>query len=197
VAPPVTLGMARSRVVVIWLVLAALLAVIAAIEYGDVVAERTRRAERDPRLLLPLPVDQLGAIEIADAGTLHRFERAAAGGWFYHGAHTGREGDHTHAVDPDASRRIEQALLALGRARIERQLPREGDGRAYGLAAPRVVVLAYRPGDRQPLVQYAVGDVAPDGVSRYVDIVGGPGMVTIPGYQVDNLLALVEAVKAR
>ena len=62
------------------------------IEYADVVARGRRAARPTPRLLLPVPVDQLGAIEVADAGTLHRFERDAAGAWFYHGAHAGAGG---------------------------------------------------------------------------------------------------------
>lgn len=185
----------RPRVAVIWLVLAALVGAIAVIEYRDVVAGRSRDAERDPRLLLPMPVNELGALEVAEAGTRHRFERTAAGAWFYHGAHTGGEGEHTHAVDPDTSARIEQALLAFGRTRIERQLARDGDGATYGVATPRIVILAYRWNESQPRVQYAVGDLAPDALSRYVDVVGGPGLVTIPGYQIDHLLALIEAVR--
>jgi hypothetical protein len=57
------------------------------------------------------------------------------------------------------------------------------------------VILLYRPSATQPLVQYAVGDVAPDTVSRYVDVVGAAsGVVTIPNYQIDNLLALIDSV---
>jgi len=184
----------RRRLVAVWLVLATLLAVVAAIEVaglGDFGAARV--GARDPRLLLPVPVEQLGAVEIAAGGRLHRFEREPAGAWFYHGAHGGSAGAHEHAADPALAGRIAQALDALGRARIERELARDAGAAAYGLAAPAVVVLAYRRGESRPLAQYAVGDVAPDTVSRYVDVVGGPGLVTIPGYQVDNLLALVEA----
>jgi hypothetical protein len=87
-------------------------------------------------------------------------------------------------------------MAAFGRTRIERQLARDREAGAYGVTAPRIVILAYRRQESQPLVQYAVGDVAPDGVSRYVDVVGGPGIVTIPGYQIDNLLALIDGVKS-
>jgi hypothetical protein len=44
-----------------------------------------------------------------------------------------------------------------------------------------MVILVYRAREAQPLAQYAVGDVAPDAISRYVDAVGGAGVVTIPG----------------
>jgi hypothetical protein len=180
--------------VVVWLVFAALIGVVVAVEYRDVMASRSARGPAvDSRLLVPVPLEQLGAVEIADAGTLHRFERDAAGAWFYHGAHSGAEAAHAHASDAATAARIQQAFQALGRARMERRLPAGGDPRMYGLTAPRVLILVYRAGDRQPLAQYAVGDVAPDTLSRYVDVVG-VGVVTIPSYQIDNLLALVAAV---
>jgi hypothetical protein len=184
----------RSRVVAVWLLLAGLAGAIAVMEYRDLVAARAGRTEPvDPRLLLPVPAEQLGALEIADAGRLHRFERGPEGAWFYHGAHTGAEGDHTHTVDPAAAQRIGQAVAAFGRTRIERTMTGGGGGATYGVTPPRVVILAYRPGERQPVAQYAVGDVAPDTVSRYVEIVGGAGVVTIPDYQIQNLLALIPA----
>ena len=148
----------------------------------------------DASALLPVPLEQVGALEIANAGTLHRFERDAGGLWFYHGAHAASEATHAHPADPATAARIEQAFQAFGRTRIERQVARGADPRTYGLTAPRMLVLVYRGSERQPLAQYAVGDVAADTVSRYVDVVGGAGVVTIPGYQVDNLAALVAAV---
>ena len=181
----------RRRVLTVWVVLAALVAVATVLEYRDVVASRSQRAE-DERSLLPVSVADLGALELAVGGTLHRFERDATGAWFYHGAHAAGQPDHTHAPDPGMAERIDRAAAALGRTRIERRLDR-GDGKAFGVTAPVMVVLAYRRGASQPLVQYAIGDVAPDTVSRYVDVVGGAGVVTIPTYQVDNLLALVDA----
>jgi hypothetical protein len=176
----------------VWLVLGALVAVIAGLESRDLVAARSGRTGADPARLLPIPADQLGALEVADAGTLHRFERSPEGPWFYHGAHTGSEGAHTHDVDPALARRIGEAVAAFGRTRIERQLARHAAA-TYGVTPPRIVILAYRAGDRQPVAQYAVGDVAPDTMSRYVEVVGGPGVVTIPNYQIENLLALVQA----
>src|SRR5207249_1038697 len=115
----VSVARLRPRLVAVWVLLVALVGVVAVIEYRD--ARRSGRGSTgDPRLLLPVPVDQLGAIELAEAGTLHRFERDPAGAWFYHGAHARSEGTHTHAVDPSAAGRIERALLAFGRTRIER-----------------------------------------------------------------------------
>jgi hypothetical protein len=181
---------------VIWLTLAILLAAIGVVEYRD---RRARSVEREPvdaRALLPVPVAQLGAVEIADRGRLHRFERAPAGTWFYHGVHAAGTPDHTHVADPALSERIERAFAAFGRARTERELEVEDDGTAYGVTAPEVVILVYRPHAAQPLAQYAVGAIAPDTVSRYVAIVGRRGVVTIPSFHVDNLLALIAAATA-
>ena len=187
----------RTRVAAIWLLLAALVGVIAVTEYTDPASTQAGGASRaDPSRLLPVAVGQLAAVEVADAGTRHRFERGATGAWFYHGAHTGAEAAHAHAVDPAEAERIERALLAFGRTRIERRVGRPPDAGAYGVTTPRIIILAYRANDPQPVVQYAVGDMAPDTVSRYVDVVGGVGVVTIPSYPIDSLLTLIRGLEA-
>jgi hypothetical protein len=187
----------RPRLVAVWLLLAALVGAIVVIEHTDLVAPRWgRSSDADARMLLPVPVDQLGAIEVVKAGRLHRFERDPAGAWFYHGVHTGAEGAHRHDVDPGLAERIERALAAFGRTRIERQFALDRPGADYGLTTPEMLVLVYRPHQSQPLVQYAVGHLAPDTVSRYVMVVGSPVVVTIANYQIDNLRALLQAVGA-
>jgi len=194
----VSLAGLRPRLVAVWSLLLGLVAVVIVIEYTPVLGRRAAVTTSDQRLLVPLPVDQLGAVEIADAGTLHRFERDPARGWFYHGTHTRTEDAHDHAVDPAAARGIQDVLAAFGRARIERQLARETGKDPYGVTTPRILILLYRSNEPQPFVQYAVGDVAPDTVSRYVEIVGGRGVVTIPTYQIENLLTLIPSgVRAR
>jgi hypothetical protein len=185
------------RLLVVWSVAAALAVVIGAIQYLD-----HRRAvsatggHADGRRLLPVPTDQLGALEIADAGRLHRFERDATGTWFYHGVHAATEAAHTHASDPALAAIIERAVEAFGRTRIERDFALERNGAAYGVASPEVVVLVYGARQSQPLAQYAVGHVAPDALSRYVLVVGQPVVATIPNYQIDSLLALVRTASA-
>jgi hypothetical protein len=47
------------------------------------------------------------------------------------------------------------------------------------------------------MAQFAVGDVAPDGLSRYVLPVGGKYVVTIANYQIENLLGLIEKVSPK
>jgi hypothetical protein len=181
-----------GRALVVWGVLGALTLTIGALEYRD----RFRAApgpEADAGRLLPVPVDQLTAVEVANRGQLHRFERDAAGTWFYHGMHTAAAAEHTHEADPALAERIDRAFAALGRARVERQFPLEGDGAAYGVAAPEVVILVYRARDGQPLAQYAVGHVAPDTASRYVAAVGTRRVLTVPAFHIDSLLALVQS----
>jgi hypothetical protein len=184
----------RRGLVVVWVVLAGLIGLVGVVEYRDHLHAASRiTADTDPRRLLPLPVSEIAALEVADAGRLHRFERDASGTWFYHGVHTGAEISHTHTADPALSARIERTVAAFGRTRMEREFPLGRDGSDYGVTTPEVVVLVYRPGQAQPVVQYAVGHVAPDTVSRYVLVVGRPVVMTIPGYQIDNLLALVRS----
>jgi hypothetical protein len=179
---------------VVWLVLGALVVVIGALQVADRLGVRHDPAD-GPRMLLPMPAQQLGAVEIVDGGRLHRFERSAGGRWFYHGAHSGAAPDHAHAEDPAQAERIERALAAFGRTRIERDFALDREGAAYGVTAPEMVILVYRPGDTRPLQQYAIGHVAADTVSRYVHVVGRPVVVTIAGYQIDNLKDLVRAVE--
>lgn len=176
---------------VVWVLVALLAAVIAGLEYVDYRRGTSESGEADGRQLLAAPVEDLGAIEIADRGRLHRFERDAAGTWFYHGVHTEAAAAHTHAPDPALAERIAHTFAAFGRARVERQFPLDREAIVYGVAAPEVLVLAYRRGQSQPLHQYAVGHVAPDTVSRYVMVVGRSVVVTIPKYHIDNLLDLV------
>jgi hypothetical protein len=183
--------LAGRRAPLVWLVLALLVGVVAALEYADVGARSGRGHTVDQTALLAVPVEQLAAVEIVIAGTGHRFERDAGGAWFYHGVHAGSEGAHAHVPDPAVAERIERAVAAFGRARVERRLPRD---KAFGVTTPEMLILVYRPAQSQPLAQFAVGDVAPDTVSRYVDVVGGAGVVTIPNYQIENLVALVGSV---
>jgi hypothetical protein len=187
----------RPRLIAVWGVLALLVIGIGAIELHDRASESGSAADaRDPRMLLPLPVSELGAVEIAHAGIVHRFERDASGMWLYHGVHSAAQAAHSHQADPQAAKRIDDALTALGRAHIERQRSLEKGPQEYGLANPQMVILVYRPRELQPLAQIAVGDVAPDTFSRYILVVGRSSVGTIPNYQIENLQGLIKAVAA-
>jgi hypothetical protein len=187
----------QRRLLVVWGVFALLAGAIVALEIAD--RSRSRADEqaqaRDPRALVPVTLAQIGAVEIAHAGSMHRFERDASGAWFYHGAHAATAGEHAHRPDPEQSKRIEQALRVFSNIRTEREFGLEKGPQEYGLATPEMVILVYAPAQLQPLAQFAVGARAPDGVSRYIMAVGGKSVVTIPNYQIDdNLLPLIQVV---
>ena len=190
-------GGRRHRVLVVWLLLASLVAGIALLEYRnrarlpEEVAEKIHGVEGS-RMLMPLPIEEIAVVEIGHAGTMHRFERDASGAWFYHGVHAGAQVSHAHQTDPQQAEQIEKSFAALGRTRMERFLKLDLQN-PYGVTSPVMVILVYRKGDAQPLAQYAVGDVAPDGLSRYVLQVGSASVVTIADYQITNLLDLIRA----
>jgi hypothetical protein len=112
--------------------------------------------------------------------------------WFYHGVHAKADAAHAHRTDPALAQRIQTAFEGFDRARIERKLENGKAVEQFGLANPKMLILVYRPKEIQPLLQVAVGDVAPDTYSRYIMVVGGSSVVTIANYQIDNLLALVK-----
>ena len=185
----------RRKLVAVWVILAALVALIVAIQRAD---RKTEAIEsiltRDERLLVPVGIEELDAIEIARAGTLHRFERDASGAWFYHGVHTGSEQQHGHAADPATAAIIEKSLAGFGRARMERQFPLDVQNDEFGVTRPEIFIMVYRTKETQPLARFAVGIVAPDKMSRYVLQVGRTQVVTIPEFHIENLLALIQAV---
>ena len=92
-------------------------------------------------------------------------------------------------VDPEL---LHRTICRL-ETRIERRFALDRGGATYGVASPEILIFVYRPQEVQPLAQYAIGHVAPDTVSRYVMVVGRAEVGTIPKYQIDNLLELIEA----
>jgi hypothetical protein len=183
----------RRKLIAVWLLLAVLVAAIVLIERHDRTVSSVPEAGRDKRLLLPVGTEELGAIEIAHNGTLHRFERDATGTWFYHGIHSAAQQQHTHNADPATAARIEKAFAGFGRARMERQFPLNIQADEFGVTRPEMFILVYRPKELQPLARYSVGIVAPDKVSRYVLPAGSSWVVTIADFQIDNLLSLIQS----
>lgn len=185
-------GGGRRKVVVVWVLLAALVIAIVLINRHDRAETASETvASRDARLLLPVPIAEIGAIEIAHNGTVHRFERDATGAWFYHGVHSGAEQQHAHNSDPATAARIEKSLTGFGRTSMERQFPLNVQNDEFGVTRPEIFIMVYRPKEVQPLSRYAVGTVAPDKLSRYVLPVGSTHVVTIPEFHIENLLTLI------
>ncbi|HVY06127.1 MAG TPA: hypothetical protein VHB46_09145 [Burkholderiales bacterium] len=185
----------RGKLATVWIVLGALVVAIVLVERHDRKVEQKEAVPvRDERLLVPIEIRDVGAIEVASNGALHRFERDANGAWFYHGVHTGNEQQHAHGADPATAAVIENALAGFGRARMEREFPLNMQNDEFGVTRPDIFIMVYRPGQTQPLARYAVGSIAPDKVSRYVLPVGSPKVVTIPQFHIDNLLSLIKTV---
>lgn len=182
------------RLIAVWLLCVALAVAIVLIERDRRITTSAPEGGRDERRLLPVEVAQLGAIEVMHKGTLHRFERDAVEDWFYHGIHTGSEQQHGHNANPAAAAQIQQAFTGFDRTRMERQFPLNIEADEFQVTRPEIFIMVYRPKEVQPLARYAVGIVAPDGVSRYVLPVGSTHVVTIANYQIDNLLNLIQAV---
>ena len=184
----------RRRTLLVWGVLLLLVGTIAAVEYRERTRPTNELDEFVARALVPVASSsQIGVVEVFYQGILHRFERDDSGAWFYHGhGAESASGVHAHLADPRLSPAIEKAFLGLSRARMERQFPRGPLEKDYGTAAPEMFVMLYPPKELKPLARIAVGRVAPDGISRYVLPDGSRFVVTIPDYQIQNLLALLK-----
>ena len=183
----------RRKLIAIWLVLAALGVVI---YMGE--AKRSERISapivRDERKLLPLPIASIGAIELINKGTMHRFERDKAGVWFYHGMHDASKDEHAHQADPQAAELIDKALTAFGRTRREQSFPLNAAADEFGVTRPDLFIMAYQTGSIEPLARFAVGMVTVDNFGRYVLPVGSAEVVTIADFQIKNLLDLIDVL---
>jgi hypothetical protein len=186
----------RSRSKVIWSVLAVLMVIVAALEIRDRSSRPEAQEATGPSMLMPAPMDEISAIEIAVDGNLHRFSRDENKAWFYHGIHAGPQAVHEHVPDPVMSDKIGKFLAGLGRARIERRFELTDDD-SFGVTKPEMIILVYVADPVKPSRRYSVGDLAPDELSRYVHIVGGSEVVSIPDYQIRNLRDLLETVTAQ
>ena len=183
----------RSKIIAIWLVLAAL---GVAIYFGETTRSERINAPivRDERRLLPLPIESISAIELMNKGTMHRFERNQAGVWFYHGMHDASKGAHGHQADLDAADLIDKSLTAFGRARRERSFPLNAAADEFGVTRPDLFIMAYQTGSVEPLARFAVGMVTVDNLGRYVLPVGSAEVVTIADFHIRNLLDLIDVL---
>ena len=198
----------NRRLVVVWLVFVALVGAVVVIERAELMApeedehghggheEHGEHEEDEVRMLMPAPLAELTALEVGFDGALHRFERDVDGVWFYHTHEPGAEPaeNHEHRADAAFTQRIDLALAAFGRTRIERDFELARDAETYGIASPDMIILVYGSENPEPLAQYTIGDLAPDTFSRYVQAAGHDEVVTIPDYQITNLRDLISSV---
>ena len=185
----------KSKLAIIWVAIAVLGAVIFVKEREYTKSIEEPAGAHDQKWLFPIPLEDVGAIEVMRKGQLHRFEKDDKGTWFYHGQQDGPNAtEHAHRADPLAANTIIQAIAMFSRTRKEQPIPLEPGKDEFGVSRPDILIMIYRAGKTDPVGRFAVGTVSPDGYSRYVLPVGAAEAVTIPEYQITNLMAMIDAV---
>ncbi len=188
--------MRARKVWLIWGVLIALGVVIWRAEVQRSNEISAMSSVRVTKRLLPTPIEEVGVVEIMVKGTMHRFERAANGQWFFHGIHDASQAGHEHGIDPAQSQTIATAMTGFGRMQYEQQIPLKAGEDEYGVTRPDIFITVYRSAADAPLARYATGSVTPDGYGRYLLPVGSAELVTVPEFHIKNLLDLIAAMKA-
>ncbi len=183
----------------LWLIWGVLIVLAVVIWRGEVRRsnEISAMSVRETKRLLPAPIEEIGVVEVMVKGTMHRFERASNGKWFYHGIHDASQPGHEHSIDATQSEAIANAFTGFGRMQREQQVPLKGGDDEYGVSRPDIFIIVYRSANAEPLARYAAGNVTPDGYSRYLLPVGAAEIVTVPEFHITNLLNLIDAMKAK
>ena len=150
---------------------------------------------RTPRSLVPLPIEDVAAVEIFAGSRSYRFERDATGAWLLHRHAPGDDPDMLHRADPAQRERIAEALATFGRTPIERSIAHGEHVEAYGLADPETIIVLFTKDEARPPLSFTVGDLASDGLGRYLLMPDGREIVTIPGVQLPDLTALAEELE--
>ena len=176
---------------------------------------------RDSRWLVPLAVEEIGAIEILLEGKPYRFERDKQGAWFFHQQHADKEQLNNHSADTKQIEAISTAFNFLARAQREQKIayedkcnslggnsshPRHNGPETakpvcinpsadeYGVGMPGLLVIGYRLNELEPAFNLAFGKATPDGYSRYVLPFGSKILYTVPNFQYTNLTDLIASV---
>jgi hypothetical protein len=162
--------------------------------------EATAAARHSAKLLLPVSLEQIWAIEIAFEGKLHRLERDVIGNWFLHvGQHTHSGNSPGHVADPTQARTIANALEAFDQTQIESLVARHASPEQvdrYGISRPVIIALIYARDSSSPLARIEIGNVAADAFGRYVRLAATGDVVTIAGYESARLIEMLKAIGA-
>ena len=147
--------------------------------------------------LVTLPEVEWSALELLGALGVHRFERDASGRWLLHPDLPGEAMQHEHSADAALAERIAVVFSTFSRTGIERRLTVDDPKKLaqYGLERPALIVLV-RAADGRPALTLEVGQVAPDGLSRYVRLPRDGSVLTIANFQIAGLLGLTGAAAA-
>jgi hypothetical protein len=147
------------------------------------------------RALVPLPLDDVAAVEIFGRSKSYRFERDAAGAWLLHRHAPGDDPNMLHRADPAQSERIGRALAMFGRTPIKRSIARGERGDAYGLVNAETIIVLFTEDETRPPLSFTVGDPTSDGRGRYLLMPDGTEIVTIPDVQLAHLIDLADALE--
>jgi hypothetical protein len=148
---------------------------------------RRDQAPPGPRPLVSLPLGEVAAVEIFARDKSYRFERDASGAWLLHRHAPGDAPDTRHVADPAQSELITRALTAFSQTMIERSVAYGAPGDGYGLIDPPTIVVLFNHDQARPPLDFSVGDMASDGLGRYVLMPDHTEIVTVPDNQIVNL----------
>lgn len=152
--------------------------------------------ERNGKLLLPVSITQIWAIEIVSRGALYRFERDPAGLWFHHiGQHVHLPGGFVHHADLSLAALIEAELTGLERLPIARIVARHPDAAGLagaGLDHPATILLLYSRDNAGPVARIELGNPAADGLGSYALIQQSDALAIVPDDAARHLATLLQ-----
>ncbi len=211
------------KLVLIWVLLGSFVAFIF-ITKKNVPPPQAVVEARDSKWLVPVAVEEIGAIEIILEGNSHRFERDKQGIWFFHQPHPDNAQLNIHNADAKQVEVITLAFNMLTRAQREQKIPYEDKCNSlggssshprhkgpeavkpicinpsadeYGVGIPGVLVIGYKANELQPAFNLAFGKATPDSYSRYVLPFGSNTLYTVPNFQYTNLTDLIASVNKK
>jgi hypothetical protein len=151
--------------------------------------------ERGTKLLLPVSIARIWAVEILARDALYRFERDPAGLWFHHiGQHAHLPGGPVHRANPAMAPLIEAELAALDRIPITRTVAPHHDTAELasgGLEHPATILLIYGRDTAGPVARIEFGNPAADGRDRYARIQQNDALVIAPDDAAQHLTTLL------
>jgi hypothetical protein len=148
-----------------------------------------------PRPLVPVPIDAVAAVEIFARSKSYRFERDASGAWLLHRHAPGDDPNMVHRAEPAQSERIARALATFGRTPIARSVAYGERGDAYGLVDPETIIALFTKDEARPPLSFTVGDLASNGLDRYLLLPDGREIVAISDARLSRLIDVAEALE--
>ncbi len=139
-----------------------------------------------PRLLVPLAIDDVAAVEIYARDKAYRFERDPTGAWLLHWHAPGEDPNTVHRADPAQSGRIATALAAFSQTRILATVASGAPGDTYGLVDPAAIIILFTQDKARPPLDFTVGNLADLG--RYLQLPDHKEIVAVPDDQIKSLI---------